>query len=142
VINRSEEDTIFPQLLGDPKSQRLFISFIKLQFNAAVLKMLQVGSNAELKQVKDLLRRTFAYSLKNKKSTGNFIKNLFENGCLKPGVKCISEIRTAKSGSVLDFFQVEDNALNGCNPYLLKFVVSYLLKNADKEEICRELIAQ
>lgn len=126
LLSRSD-DSLLPELISDVKAQRLFISFLKLVFSSAVLKKLQVGNKSELNKIKSLMKRVFTYSLTAEGHAGSFVKNFFENGCLKPAVGGVQAIRAEKPGAILDFYSNEDNALNGCNPYLLKYIVQWLL---------------
>jgi hypothetical protein len=41
---------------------------------------------------------------------------------LKAGVQTVQDLRIAKIGKVADYFQVEERAVTGLNPYLLRFV--------------------
>jgi hypothetical protein len=136
------DDNLLPELIGEAKAQSLFISFLKLQYSSAVLKKLQVGSKVDLKQVKGLIKRVFNYSMTAKGVAGQFVKNFFENGCVKTGVRSVQDIRAEKANDLLSFYSTEDNALNGCNPYLLKFTVGWLLDQAAKDEACKAIIQQ
>lgn len=64
----------------DADHQRLLISFLKVQFNQAVLKRAQIGQKTELTKVKTLIKRILENG--NKK----FIENLFFNGAIKAGI--------------------------------------------------------
>jgi hypothetical protein len=64
----------------DGDHQRLLISFLKVQFNQAVLKRAQIGQKTELTKVKTLIKRILENG--NKK----FIENLFFNGAIKAGI--------------------------------------------------------
>lgn len=86
------------------------------------------------------MRRIFNYSINAEGHAGQFVKNFFENGCLKTGVRSVQEIRAEKASGVLDFYQNEDNALNGCNPYLLKFAVQWLLEEAENHDAAKAIL--
>lgn len=47
---------------------------------------------------------------------------------LRAGVKCVQDFRVEKVKKVADYFQIEEKAVNGLNPYLLRFVCSQLVK--------------
>ena len=47
---------------------------------------------------------------------------------MRAGVKSVEDFRVEKTKKVTDYFQIEEKAVNGLNPYLLRFVTSYIVK--------------
>lgn len=98
-----------------------FSKFMKMQFNSAVIQLLQVGQQKSYQQIKQKLRDIFGFCSKSD-DFKQFTKTFLLQDVLKAGVQTVQDLRIAKIGKVADYFQVEERAVTGLNPYLLRFV--------------------
>jgi hypothetical protein len=89
--------------------------------------MLQIGQKKSYQQIKSKMKGIFAFSRKSE-DLNQFMKSFLLKEVLRAGVKSVEAFRAEKTKKVTDHFQIEENAVNGLNPYLLRFVSSYLVK--------------
>ena len=88
--------------------------------------------------MKQLIKSVFDFCIKNEKFEP-FLAYFFENGVMKTGIKGVTDMRALKAGSVQDYFSNETKVLEGCNPYMIKFIVDFFMDNVGKEA-CKKVI--
>jgi len=67
------------------------------------------------------MKSIFAFCRKSK-DLNQFIKAFLLKEVLRAGVKSVQDFRVEKTKKVTDYFQIEEKAVNGLNPYLLRFM--------------------
>jgi len=129
VIREGDYDEVLPSLLATTESQQSFSKFLRVQFNAAVIEWLQVGQKKNYKILKETITDVFAFCEKSENPViGKFIKEFFIKDILRAGVDAVKDFRASKVKKLTEFFNAEEKAVHGLNPYLLRFITGYLIK--------------
>lgn len=126
IINVSDQNEVLPSLLRSPKARQNFAKFLKIQFNSSVIQMLQIGQKKGYQQIKKRIRDVFTFCRGTE--GGEFIRSFVLEEVLQAGVRSVRDFRATSTKNLIDYFQVEEKAATGLNPYLLRFVSSYLVK--------------
>jgi hypothetical protein len=58
----------------------------------------------------------------------SFISKFLLKDVLEAGVQGVRDFRANKVKKLTEYFNAEERAVNGLNPYLLRFFTSYLIK--------------
>jgi len=129
IIRTGDYQEVLPNLMGTASSQQCFSRFMRVQFNAAIIAWLQVGQRREYGRLKETMKDVFAFCEQSSNQvTGSFISEFLVKDILQAGAQGVKDFRANKVKKLTDYFNNEENAVNGLNPYLLRFVASYLVK--------------
>lgn len=104
--------------------QKKFANFLKLQFNSALMKKLEIGQTVEYKNVKKILINIFDFCSQHQQLK-DFTNYFYKHSIVMSAIKFV-KLRSDKK--VVDFFAIEDNASKYINPYLIIFFSKYLVK--------------
>lgn len=121
IVNSAQQEEVLPGLLGSEDAQSNFSKFLKMQFNSSIIQLLQIGQKKSYQQIKQKLKDIFRFC-KNSSELKQFMTTFLLKDILKAGVKTVQDLRIVKIGKVTDYFQVEERAVTGLNPYLLRFM--------------------
>lgn len=121
IVNNAQQEEVLLGLLGSDAAQLNFSKFLKTQFNSSIIQLLQIGQKKSYQQIKQKMRDIFGFCRKTEKFHA-FIKTFLVKDVLKAGVRTVEDLRIVKIGKVADYFQVEERAVTGLNPYLLRFM--------------------
>lgn len=79
--------------------------------------------------LKETITDVFGFCEKSQNSViGKFIKEFFIKDILRAGVDAVKDFRASKVKKLTEFFNAEEKAVHGLNPYLLRFITGYLIK--------------
>ena len=107
--------------MSSEHAQSNFSKFLKMQFNSSIIQLLQVGQKKSYQKIKQKLKDIFRFCKQSSKLEP-FMKTFLLKDILRAGVKTVQDLRIVKIGKVTEYFQVEERAVTGLNPYLLRFV--------------------
>lgn len=107
----------------------MFSNFLKAHFNSSVIQMIQIGQKNQYQQVKQKMRDIFEFC---SKSDNGFIKE-FLHKLLKEGIQNIKDFKGNPPRNFTEYYESQERALKGVNPYLFRFVTSYFIKNGEAE---------
>jgi hypothetical protein len=91
------------------------------------MQLLQIGQKKDFKLIKEKMKAIFEFC-SVAPGSADFVKRFFLHDILRAGVKSIVAFREEKVKKIQDYFVYEGKAVDGLNPYLLKFVTGYLIK--------------
>lgn len=131
LINQAQVDQVMPLMLQGENGKRNFSRYLKVQFNSSVIQMLQIGQKGGYKNLKQNINDIFNYCDKDEKFK-EVTKYFLVEEIIKSGIKSIKDFQETKTKNVIDYFQQEEKASTGLNPYLLRYFTKYLIKNESK----------
>jgi hypothetical protein len=132
IINKGNLQELLENLLSTPEQQENFSNFLKVQFNTSIIQVLQIGHKKEYQKIKSKMKEIFEFCMKSDKYEP-FIESFLHKDILKAGAKSIKDFRAEKTKKITDYFQYEEKAISGLNPYLLRFFTSHAIKNGYHE---------
>lgn len=116
--------------MQNAEKQKRLSCYLKSTYNQATMTKKATGQKHEVKALKVMLRRLFAFCNQQGNSDAkDFMRRFVHEDVLQGAQASANSIWTLKTESVSKHFSTDEIAVQECNPYLLKFVTSLLLEN-------------
>ena len=127
LLQFSDTKDVAPLILATPTQQQKFITFMLMQLNVGIIQMLQTGQKQQFKSIKSKLIDIFKFA-ETQDTLKSFLPDFFDQEILQKGMATILTLKKQKPKKLIDFFSVQENAAVSLNPFTLRLITNFLVK--------------